>query len=478
MHDPWPPPDTWPYLATEDEVAPVEDRRWGWIEIFLAIQLLWGVLLFVPGIQPFRVYVRALPYVSSLAAFAYYLAWTTGERLHTSSQWLIAVLALLSLNLLHEETHLIAGIAQAVLQLSIAAPMFWVGRTVRTEARLHRVLLIMFWASFASAAVGVLQVYYPDRFLPPEFSGLARQLNPAYVMALSYVGADGRLIIRPSGFSDLPGGAAIAGLLTVIVGVALAVYGQPSRLRRIVYLGAAGIGMTVLYLTQVRSLTILAPVAVMMFAAVRLRQGRWAEGAWVAGGSALLVAGSFAWAVALGGTSLEERFFELFETGLFTSFQENRGLFLEYTLYELLFEFPFGAGLGRWGMMHVYFSDPAMWLAPPIHVEIQITGWLLDGGVPMWICYGGALASAVWFAYRTATRGPTERIQYFATVTLAIQVMTFGLCFTGPVFNTQLGLQFWLLTAALAGTLGGVEEGQLDDLEHQDADGPPEAGEL
>jgi len=465
MRNPWPLPDGPPHAATEDELAPspVEDRRWGWIEIFVAIQLLWGVLLFVPGIQPFRAYVRALPYVASLAALAYHLVWSTGERIPTSGQWLIAVFALLSLNLLHEETHLMAGVAQVVFQLAIAAPMFWVGRAVRTEDGVRRVLLVMFWASFASAAVGVLQVYFPDRFLPPEFSALARQLNPAYVAALSYVGADGRLITRPSGFSDLPGGAAISGLTTVILGVALTVYGHPSPVRRIFYLGAAAIGMTALYLTQVRSLALMAPLAVLLFAAIRLRQGRWAEGVWVAGGSALLVVASFVWAVALGGTSLSERFTGLLDAGFFTSFQESRGLFVEYTLEELLFEFPFGAGLGRWGMMQVYFGDPAMWQAPPIHVEIQMTGWLLDGGVPMWVCYGGALASAVWFAYRTAIDGGTESIRYFATLILAVQLTMIGLCFTGAVFNTQLGIQFWTLTAALAGARYGAEAAQFDD---------------
>ena len=73
-----------------------------------------------------------------------------------------------------------------------------------------------------------------------------------------------------------------------------------------------------------------------------------------------------------------------------------------YTLSELLYEFPLGAGLGRWGMMQVYFGDPTLWQAPPIHVEIQPTGWLLDGGVPMWLLYGGALVMALRTRYRVA----------------------------------------------------------------------------
>ena len=28
-----------------------------------------------------------------------------------------------------------------------------------------------------------------------------------------------------------------------------------------------------------------------------------------------------------------------------------------------------------------------------------------------------------------------------------VQLLVFGLCFTGPVFNTQIGIMFWLATA-------------------------------
>jgi hypothetical protein len=426
-------------------------ERWGWIELFIGVQLLWGVLLFVPGIQPYRAYVRALPYVASLAGLLFVLGPNTGEPTPSTGRWLVAVFGLLVLNLLHTETHLMAGVAQIVFQLAIAAPMFWVARAVHSEARLLRIIWVIFGASFLNAAVGILQVYFPDQFLPPEFSSLARSLNPDYVDALTYVGAGGELIIRPPGLSDLPGGAAIAGLMTVVLGVALASRGHRTRIVRALSYGAAAIGMTTLYLTQVRSLTVMAALGILMLAAIRLRQGRVIQGSWIAVGGVVLVAGSFIWAVAIGGVSLSERFEDLFETGVFTSFQENRGLFLEYTLNEMLFQFPLGAGLGRWGMMHVYFGDPSLWQSPPVHVEIQITGWLLDGGVPMWLCYGGALVSALRFGYLLAVRAETEWLQYFGTIALCIQLTIIGLCFTGPVFNTQLGILFWTVTAALLG---------------------------
>jgi hypothetical protein len=33
----------------------------------------------------------------------------------------------------------------------------------------------------------------------------------------------------------------------------------------------------------------------------------------------------------------------------------------------------------------------------------------------------------------------------------------FGLCFTGPVFNTQIGIMFWLATAILYGCHRTIE---------------------
>ena len=113
-----------------------------------------------------------------------------------------------------------AGLAQIVFQISIAAPMFWVARMVRSPERLARLLWIIFAASFVSAARRCPAGLLPRWFLPPEFSALARSLNPAIVDALSYVGPDGRSIIRPPGLSDLPGGAAVAGLTTVVLGIA------------------------------------------------------------------------------------------------------------------------------------------------------------------------------------------------------------------------------------------------------------------
>ena len=257
----------------------------------------------------------------------------------------------------------------------------------------------------------------------------------------------------------------MAGLTTVLLAVASAGHARNSRPLRILSVGAAAVGMTALYLTQVRSLTVMAALGVLLFAAIRMRQGRILQSGWIAMSGVALVCASFLWAVAIGGSAIEDRFSSLIDKGLLITFQESRGTFLSYTLRELLFRFPLGAGLGRWGMMPVYFADPAMWHTPPIHVEIQITGWLLDGGFLMWVCYGGALASAVRLAYVSAVDPATDSLRYLSAVVLVFQLAIIGLCLAGPVFNTQLGVVFWTVTGALYGArrdLGRSERGDAD----------------
>ena len=116
--------------------ASLEDEQWGWAEAFLLLQFLWGVALFVPGMQAYRAYVRALPYVTSLGALVYYYRRPTGEGVHASAKWLMASLGILVLNLLHSTSHSAAGVAQVVFQLSILAPVLWMTRAVRSEAKL------------------------------------------------------------------------------------------------------------------------------------------------------------------------------------------------------------------------------------------------------------------------------------------------------------------------------------------------------
>src|SRR4029079_10401421 len=118
-----------PIVADSPRVSVKEP--WGWIELFAAVQILWGALFFLPGVQPYRQYIRAVPYLASLGALVWCMRGPSGERMPAASKWLLAVFGLIAASLLHPSTYLEAGIAQVIFQISIGAPMFWAARLIR-----------------------------------------------------------------------------------------------------------------------------------------------------------------------------------------------------------------------------------------------------------------------------------------------------------------------------------------------------------
>jgi hypothetical protein len=433
-----------------DAVVADVASSWGWIEIFVLAQVFWGVLLFLPGSQGYRVYIRAFPYVTSLVALLACARSTGTETSVPGARWILAVLALLVCCLTHPNTWMAAGVAQIVFQLAIAAPVFWAARLWISEERLERLLWLVFGAHFLSAAVGLLQVYFPERFLPGEFSQLALRMNPEWVHSLTYTGAGNREIVRPPGLSDLPGGAAISGTIAALLGFAFAMRTGEKTLHRGLYMVVVVMSMTVIYLTMVRSMLLMVIGSMFVLALIRARQGNVVQSGWVAACAGALVFGAFIWAVTVGGDVIQRRFEGIVDSGVYQTYQGNRGFFLDYTIRELPFQYPFGAGLGRWGMMSVYFRDPQAWQRPALHAEIQPTGWLFDGGVLMWVFYPGAIAVAMRYTYKLAIQRMGE-LNDLATIVFMIQLLIVGLCLTGPVFNTQIGVLFWLVTAILFG---------------------------
>ena len=441
-----------PEPAVLDEpVIHAQSDSWGWLELFVLSQVFWGVLLFLPGSQAYRSYIRAFPYVSSLIALVSCARrGSAGSGGVPGGQWIFAALLLLAAELVHPQTAFVAGLAQIAFQLAIAAPVFWGASMWISERRLTRLVMLLFGATFVSAALGLLQVYYPAIFLPPEFSSMALKMNPEFVTSLTYYGTGDRVITRPPGLTDLPGGAAISATITAILGFAFAMGAAETRFRKIAFSAATAIGLTVVYLTQVRSLLLMILACMLAMALVRLRQGRVVQSGWIAGSACAIIAASFIWAVAVGGDVVHDRFRDVVDNGVMQSYQKNRGYFLDYTVKELVYEFPFGAGLGRWGMMSVYFGGDNNWESPPLYAEIQPTGWVYDGGLLLCLFYSCALGAAIRHTYKIAIVH-SHPLSDLATMVLLIQLLIAGLTLTGPVFNTQVGILFWLLTAMLAG---------------------------
>jgi hypothetical protein len=130
-------------------------------------------------------------------------------------------------------------------------------------------------------------------------------------------------------------------------------------------------------------------------------------------------------------------------------YYSNRGIFLAHTVNDLLPEFPVGAGLARWGMMRGYFGDETNPSSPRIWVEIQWTGWLLDGGIPLLVVYPVAVGMACWFSLRVACSRLPGGMPLWGALVLALNVGTVAITFNYPIFMSQGGMEFWMLNTAL-----------------------------
>ncbi len=423
--------------------------NWGWLEAFVLVTYLLNGLLLLPGTQSFRVYIRAAPYVFSLALLVFCLLRRRAQNSAPGGMAMALMVLLLIANLLHPTTHLHAGLAQVFFQLAIAAPVFWAARLTDNEARLRRFLWLVLIANAINSGVGLLQIYFPERFLPAEFS---RAFDQYYLASLSYYGADGQVIFRPPGLSDLPGGAGVAGAMTALLALGFSARRGERFRTRVVCLLLALAGTSVLYLAQVRSLAIMLVLGLALMIYFGARQARVWKQSWLTLAIAVAIFGSFAYAVSVGGETVRERFATVAKTGVVQSWQGNRGLFWNYTIEELLPRYPLGAGVGRWGMMSNYFGEQQRADSPLLYAEIQMTGWLLDGGVPMWILYPAGLFFSLLFVYRMAlSRRYGRLLPHAAGIIFCANFCVVGSTLSGPSFNSTMGMQFWALAGALYG---------------------------
>jgi hypothetical protein len=426
--------------------VPGSFRKWGVFEWYVIVLFLASGLVFVPGTQPLRPVIRALPYAFSFATLLWYISARSRRSISPAGRWVAPALILYAVNVFHPLTHPVVGVATVAFHLSIVAPVFWADASVRGHRHFEFLLGMIWAAAMANVVMGILQAAFPYIFMPPSLAGVE-----AVIAQQTYMGPFGHMIVRPPGLSDLPGGASSAGAVVTILGLAMAVRdGSSSWLRGVGFL-SVGAGLFVLYLTQVRAFMLMTAVAIILFAVLSFLQGR---------GRGFLTwsAGTLLLALLIGGLQMPtydpsnpyapgNRFYELLERGLFTAFMENRGFFLVRTFNEHLLKYPLGAGLGRWGMVREYFGRGTPF--SQIWVEIQPTGWLLDGGVLMWIFYGGALIAAMGYSLHLALQPRSRELAHLAAVVLGLQLVIAGSGLAGPVFNTGFGILFWLLTGAL-----------------------------
>ena len=431
--------------------GPSAPPRWGFPEVFVISQTAIPALLYLPGSQQFRLYIRIASFAISFATLVWWaVAVARSSRPHSAQPWIFASMAYIVAMFFHPMTSsTFVGIAQFVLYLSVMAPIFWAGTFVRTPEHLARLMALLLICNGLNALVGVLQVYDPGRWMPPEMSRIMSE-SVYGLGTVTYRGPDGRMIVRPPGLFDTPGAVAGPGMYAALLGLVFA-SSAIAWWKRLAALGASFAGIAAIYLSQVRVSLI---VAVLMFAAyfsVLMLQERKSRAMVFGGVAAAIVVGTFSFALMLGGESIAERTFTLFAQDPVALYAGSRGGQLSYTFGELLQKYPMGAGLGRWGMIAAYFGSGATPGVEQLWAEIQVAGWAIDGGLALLILSVGALVVTLATEAQIARTDRDARIRACAAVVLAANLGTAALIFTFTPFVTQIGLQFWFLAGALHG---------------------------
>ncbi len=433
--------------AAASPVAAARPARWGFPELFVISQTALPALLYLPGTQAFRLPLRFSAFGISLAAFAWWqLQSQERPRPHAAFPWIGAVIGLLAIMLSHPGTgSLVGGLAHLTVYFAVIAPLFWAPVFVRTPERLARLLGILLICSGVNSVVGVLQVYDPARFMPTELSRIVTE-GAFGLGAVTYEGPNGQLIVRPPGLFDTPGAVAGPGMFAALLGVIFGL--SPMAMwKRAGSFALAAAGIAAIYLSQVRISLVVTLLMFGIYAAtlvLQRRAGKATAFALLAGG---IVAASFVAAITLGGASVLSRFMTLFADDPLAVYYRARGVQLDITFSQLLFDYPLGAGLGRWGMAANYFGTGL----PGIWAEIQITGWMIDGGILMIVLYGGALFTAARSQYRLAMQMRYPRIAVCAGVVFAANLGIAAMIFSFTPFVTQIGIQYWFLAGALHG---------------------------
>jgi hypothetical protein len=462
--------------------------KWGLPELFVLVQFLSPALLFIPGSQSVRQIIRALPYLMSGFLLLYYFyhffrqrqeKWREDSARLASEMddvpvsqkknirsisragypfqgmhgWLIgAILLMTAVWIFHPNSHPVAGMAQIFFQCMIAAPAFWAILVIQNQNHLKRLLVLTFITNFASAGVGVLQVYYPDTFNPIEFTTADADL----VSRLTYVGPDGREILRPCGLTDTPGGASNAGLFSGFLGLALLITPGFSWWARILFLFGGALGPMVLLLTHVRSTFLVMAGIGLTFAGILFLQRRMLQVQVLVGIAVAIGISTFIWATTVGGEGIRKRFDFLTGDANVTELADERGVFHKVTFEQHMGEYPFGAGIGRWGIMAGIFNRQGAaaeekW--KPLYVEVQLTGWLFDGGVLMWLVYPIAILFAMGLIFKACLETREEEISYWFGIAFSLNLATVVMCYAGNPFNTQYGIMFWFFSAAAIGLI-------------------------
>jgi hypothetical protein len=331
----------------------------------------------------------------------------------------------------------------------VLAPVIWVPRYVRSVEQVNRILAILLVCNGINACVGVLQVVDPQTWLPKEFSSVVMSQSSG---ALTYMGPDGREIVRPPGLSDNPG--AVCGPATTAAMLGLINFVRPLKMRwKLGGLFFAFAGIAAVFLSHVRTNMLILAGMVIVYMIVLLFQREIIKATALAAIGVGMLAASFFFAALVGGGAVTERFTSLFEDDPTSVYYSSaRGYMLQYDTTAYLTGYPMGAGLGRWGMMRMYFGDENNLASTPLWAELQYPAWALDGGIVLLVLYNLAVFVNFLREMKLAM-SKNRKLRDVGAVIFAANCGTIALMFGFTPFTTQVGLQYWFMSGLLFGLL-------------------------
>ncbi len=444
--------------AQERRRASVTFLRTHAVELMFALGFVCQVALLSGSIGQVRVVVRMAVFGTSIALLFGLRGKGTPSPAVKPAKFVMAIVALEFFN--PTTNTLAAGAAQIAMYLAILGPVFWVPRLSVDVTSLRRVLLLIWIFQSLSALLGIVQVYYPGRF-EPAISTVILNQGRAYMRGLQFRNAYGEQVFRAMGLTDSPGGSGTAGIYAVLFGAGFMLTWRKWS-SRMVAIGTMLVGLAAIFLSHVRSclvMLVICAAVLTIILAIRRARVRATLPAWrryEAGTLTRLLAVlgvvaffGFTWAIAVGGNEVADRFATLTAADPGTVYHENRGHFIEYSIEELLPQYPLGAGLGRWGMMNHYFGDNSDPNTASIWAEEQFTAWLVDGGIPLILVYLYAIAVTTLFAFRLSLARIDPEMAILAAVICAYDVGAVGTSLGYPFFGSQMGMEFWMLNAIL-----------------------------
>src|SRR5207244_4373433 len=176
------------------------------------------LMLLVPEFAAIRAAIRFLGFAVSLTLVAAFWGRGAGKP---GALWrlAVAIAVILGLSCLHPDGQVLAGLGTAALTLAILGPIFWMPALRVTARHLRLMLLALLCFNGLSSIVAVLQVYYPGQFQWTITSVYTSR--PEYLQELTIRTAAGETIFRPTGLTDIPGGAASSGFFASLLGACL-----------------------------------------------------------------------------------------------------------------------------------------------------------------------------------------------------------------------------------------------------------------